>query len=621
MAAKKSKPEGVELAVAYVSLTVDASKVGEEVEDELDAAGKAGGKKAGQAVEKELGKSGKESGKKAGSDFGKELGERASTAAKAAGVAAGAAIAVGLKSAASQADLQGSIKAQLGTTPEYAKEIAEAAGESLKSGWGDSLDEVGRTAAAVGQKINEMGDGASISDLTTKATVLAKTFDQDTQAIANSAAQLIRNGLAPDLDAAFDLITVGLQSNTKMSEDFLDTIDEYGVQFKALGLSGADATGLIADGLAAGARNGDMVADSLKEFAIRAVDGSKSTAEGFDAIGLKADDMAAKIAKGGPSAKEALGLTLDKLREMKDPTAQAAAAVALFGTKAEDMQAALFALDPSKAAAGLGDLNGKAAQFVADSTGMDQQLAGIANTLSLGLGAALTPLLPQLKDLADIGLQFFRWLGENPIVTQVILGIGAALGVAAAAQWAFNAAQLANPTTWIIFAIIVAIGLLVAGILWLRDNWGLAMEFLGAAGRGLLIGLTHVWNGIIHGINGGIHAVNGLGRALEAVLSLGGLLGDWNWGEIPTFGLVDVPGLAEGGTVTGSGTTLVGEYGPELLNLPKGSTVVPLDHPAANVRTGDSSGASVTINNINPVAEKSSESTRKNGQILGAILA
>lgn len=35
------------------------------------------------------------------------------------------------------------------------------------------------------------------------------------------------------------------------------------------------------------------------------------------------------------------------------------------------------------------------------------------------------------------------------------------------------------------------------------------------------------------------------------------------------------PGLATGGTVTGSGWTLVGEKGPELLNLPRGSQVIP----------------------------------------------
>lgn len=43
-----------------------------------------------------------------------------------------------------------------------------------------------------------------------------------------------------------------------------------------------------------------------------------------------------------------------------------------------------------------------------------------------------------------------------------------------------------------------------------------------------------------------------------------------------------VPGLANGGTVVKSGATLVGENGPEILNLSKGSSVIPLDKGYGN---------------------------------------
>lgn len=43
------------------------------------------------------------------------------------------------------------------------------------------------------------------------------------------------------------------------------------------------------------------------------------------------------------------------------------------------------------------------------------------------------------------------------------------------------------------------------------------------------------------------------------------------------IGLRSIPGLASGGTVTSSGLTLVGENGPEILNLGRGSQVIPLD--------------------------------------------
>jgi hypothetical protein len=49
-----------------------------------------------------------------------------------------------------------------------------------------------------------------------------------------------------------------------------------------------------------------------------------------------------------------------------------------------------------------------------------------------------------------------------------------------------------------------------------------------------------------------------------------------------------LPGMAAGGTVTSSGMALIGENGPEILNLPRGATVTPL--------TGTSGGGGNTIN-------------------------
>jgi hypothetical protein len=40
---------------------------------------------------------------------------------------------------------------------------------------------------------------------------------------------------------------------------------------------------------------------------------------------------------------------------------------------------------------------------------------------------------------------------------------------------------------------------------------------------------------------------------------------------------ISLPGLASGGTITSAGSVLVGEYGPEILNLPRAASVTPLD--------------------------------------------
>lgn len=57
-----------------------------------------------------------------------------------------------------------------------------------------------------------------------------------------------------------------------------------------------------------------------------------------------------------------------------------------------------------------------------------------------------------------------------------------------------------------------------------------------------------------------------------------------------------IPGLAAGGSITGSGLTLVGENGPEILNLPRGSTVVPLEGNAmSSLRAGLGGGGGISL--------------------------
>ena len=50
----------------------------------------------------------------------------------------------------------------------------------------------------------------------------------------------------------------------------------------------------------------------------------------------------------------------------------------------------------------------------------------------------------------------------------------------------------------------------------------------------------------------------------------------------PGFGVGFFPGLAAGGTVTRGGMTLIGEKGPELLNLPAGASVTPMSKAVGN---------------------------------------
>lgn len=73
------------------------------------------------------------------------------------------------------------------------------------------------------------------------------------------------------------------------------------------------------------------------------------------------------------------------------------------------------------------------------------------------------------------------------------------------------------------------------------------------------------------------HITTALNEAIKLMNKIPGV-------NIPTISSAgnDVPGLATGGIINRSGTVLVGERGPEFLNLPQGARVTPLERAANN---------------------------------------
>ncbi len=173
-------------------------------------------------------------------------------------------------------------------------------------------------------------DQDTITSLNTVSTILGVEIPPEA---ARSAGQLIRNGLANNAKDAFDIIVSGQREGLNVSGDWLDTLNEYSTQFRKLGLSGADSIGLLKQGLEGGARDTDKVADALKEFSIRAVDGSKQTTQAFEALGFNATDTADVLAKGGGVARDAFAQVLDRIRGIQDPLVQAKIAVALMAPR------------------------------------------------------------------------------------------------------------------------------------------------------------------------------------------------------------------------------------------------------------------------------------------------
>lgn len=405
---------------------------------------------------------------------------------KLAGAGVGLALVGGLVAAISFEPARAKLTAQLGLTQEESGRIGGVAGKLFAANYGESFGDVTEALRSVIQNVDGMRNAsdADLQAMTGKVMSLSSAFDQDLGATTRAVGQLMRTGLAKDGDEALDIIAKGFQTGADKSEDFLDTLNEYGTQFRKLGIDGKEATGLIEQGLKAGARDADIVADAFKEFSIRAVDGSKLTATSLTQLGLNAEAVSGQIAKGGGTAKAATDQVLDALRAVPDPAQRSAIAVGLFGTQAEDLGQALFALDLSTASDQLGDVAGAAAQVDA---AMGDTAAGGLESISRGfqvaadtLGQALLPVIkpiivgivtlvgavgdlvgqvvnlpgPLLAIAAAIG----GWLLFGTVATAVV-SFGEALGVAAVAVRGFLSAL--GPIGIIIAGITIAMSFLM----------------------------------------------------------------------------------------------------------------------------------------------------------------
>jgi phage-related tail protein len=115
---------------------------------------------------------------------------------------------------------------------------------------------------------------------------------------------------------------------------------------------------------------------------------------------------------------------------------------------------------------------------------------------------------------------------------------------------------------------------------WIKSHWPLLVAILIGPFAVAAYFIIKYWKQIWGFITRVYDAI--VGKIKDIAGAIAGI-----WGKIPGHGILGkvigfgakavVPGLAEGGTITRSGITLVGERGPELLSLPRGAKVVPHD--------------------------------------------
>lgn len=313
----------------------------------------------------------------------------------------------------------------------------DALGESIKNIYAQNLGEDFADVAdglAATQKASDL-TGEALEQATAAGFMLRDTFDYDISESARTAAALMKN-FDITAEEAYGLIATGAQNGADKNGDLLDTLNEYSGQFAALGLSADQFMGTLVEGADAGLFSIDKVGDAVKEFNIRAKDGSDSSREAFASLGLNADSMFKAFAAGGDTAQAAFFDTVEALNNMDDPLERNAAAVALFGTQFEDLEAGIL---PVLASVETAAYDGAAAlQQISDAKYND--LGSAFESIKRSAEVTLLPMASMIANtltaLAPILTETFEAIAPiitdtlntcMPFVQEFLLGMGDAL--------------------------------------------------------------------------------------------------------------------------------------------------------------------------------------------------
>lgn len=376
---------GIKLAPLLTEMKVDIKNFKSDMEQAKKA-----GKDAAEEISKEL-----ESTSKVGDSLSK-VGNILTVGVTAPLLAAGTAVGkFAIDAENSMAMLQG----QLGLTAEETEQLQEVAQNVYENGYGDSIESCVADLALLRQNVRESKDWTE--DMTQgtleQIETITALFDTNADEVTRTVQVMKSSGLIENVSEGLDIITYGFQNGANYSGEMLDTLREYSPQFVKLGLDADSAMQLMIQGAENGAFNLDKVGDALKELSIRVVDGSDTTKQGFEAMGLSADEMAQKFAAGGDTAKAAFQETLEGLASIEDPVERNIAGVNLFGTMWEDLGETVI-LSLADVEGGLEGVEGATERA---GEGLNNTFSARATSLAREFKDSLLPLGEALLDIGE----------------------------------------------------------------------------------------------------------------------------------------------------------------------------------------------------------------------------
>ncbi len=201
-------------------------------------------------------------------------------------------------------------------------------------------------------------------------------------------------------------------------------------------------------------------------------------------------------------------------------------------------------------------------------------LRSAAEGLAINIGGSLAPAIRSLAEaIAPVLSAVGNWLAANPVLTATLFALATIVGVVGSGLLFIG---LVAP------GVVTAVKLLSAGILKLtiqmvalNISLGPILLIILAITAALAIGIL-IWKNWATIVSFVKDRVNNLITVLNAMIRFLTIVNPL-LAALSVFGvrIPEIPQFAEGGTQQQSGLALVGERGPELVNLPGGATVTP----------------------------------------------
>lgn len=312
------------------------------------------------------------------------------------------------------------LQASTGATNAEMQKLKSVMDDIYKNNYGEDYNDIAEAVSLIKRNLQDL-DESDLQGVTESAIALRDTFGFDFQEQLR-AVKMLMETFGTSAEEAYNLITQGAQQGLDKNGDLLDTINEYSVHYKNLGMDAEEMMNSLKNGTEGATFSVDKLGDSWKEFGIRAKDTAATTTEAYQLLGLDADQMREKFAAGGETARQATQEVCNALFSMDDQVKQNQAGVDLFGTMWEDL-----GIDAVKA---LMDTNGeiKATKNAMESlktvkyTDVNSRLEELGRKFKTEVAK---PIVEEFLPVAEKGIAFV--IDKGPEIVATIGGIGAAL--------------------------------------------------------------------------------------------------------------------------------------------------------------------------------------------------